>query len=191
MGARPVLLYPDPALKQVAVPVQASEVEGVAAELLAVMGSYGRCVGIAAPQLGLPVRVAIVDVSEHPKAETSNGLLVLANPRIVSAEGSDVAREGCLSLPDVTANVRRATRVVVEHLGGSVECDGFEARAVQHELDHLDGILFLDRVESLVDDVFRRRSYADSPPSESSPDSSGGGGGAGSSLKDSPGGRIG
>jgi peptide deformylase len=191
VSARPVLLYPDPALKQVAAPVQASEVEGVAAELLAVMRSYGRCVGIAAPQLGLAVRVAIVDVSEHPKAETSNGLLVLANPRIVSTEGSDVAREGCLSLPDVTANVRRATRVVVEHLGGSVECEGFEARAVQHELDHLDGILFLDRVESLVDDVFRRRSYAESPPSESSSDSPGGGGGAGSSLKDSPGGRIG
>jgi peptide deformylase len=56
--------------------------------------------------------------------------------------------------------VRRATDIVVEHMGGRVECHGFEARAVLHELDHLDGILFLDRVESLVDDVFRRRSYA-------------------------------
>jgi peptide deformylase len=188
MSARPVLLYPDPALKQVAAPVQASEVDGVAAELLAAMRSYERCVGIAAPQLGLGVRVAVVDVSEHPKAETSNGLLVLANPRIVEAEGSDVAREGCLSLPDVTANVRRATHVVVEHLGGSVACEGFEARAVQHELDHLDGILFLDRVESLVDDVFRRRSYGES---SSSSEGSSGGGAAGASLKDSPGGRIG
>ena len=173
MAPRPVLLYPDPILKQVAVPVQASEVEAVAAELLATLRSYERCVGIAAPQIGALVRVAVVDVSGHPKAETSNGLLVLANPRIVSAEGSEVAREGCLSLPDVTANVRRATRVVVEHLAGSVECLGFEARAVQHELDHLDGVLFLDRVESLVDDVFRRQSYADSPPS--SPGSAGGG----------------
>ena len=187
MSPRPVLLYPDPALKQVAVPVQANEVDGVAAELLAAMGSYERCVGIAAPQLGLGVRLAVVDVSGHPRAETSSGLLVLANPRIVEAEGSDVAREGCLSLPDITANVRRATRVVVEHIGGTVECRGFEARAVQHELDHLDGILFLDRVESLVDDVFRRRSYAESPASA---DSSGGGE-AGASLKDSPGGRIG
>lgn len=163
MSARPVLLYPDPVLKQVAVPVQASDVEEVAAALVATMRSYERCAGIAAPQIGELVRVAVVDVSEHPKAETSNGLLVLANPRIVVAEGSDVAREGCLSLPDVTANVRRATRIVVEHLGGDVECLGFEARAVQHELDHLDGVLFLDRVESLVDDVFRRRSYAESP----------------------------
>jgi peptide deformylase len=189
MCGRAVLLYPDPALKQVAAPVQASEVDQVAAELLATMRSYERCVGIAAPQLGLGVRVAVVDVTGHPRAETSNGLLVLANPRIVAAEGSNVAREGCLSLPDVTANVRRATSVVVEHLGGTVECHGFEARAVQHELDHLDGILFLDRVESLVDDVFRRRSYAESG-SSSSPGSSGGGGG-GASLKDSPGGRIG
>jgi peptide deformylase len=181
--ARPVLLYPDPALKAVAAPVQASEVDSVAGELLATMSSYERCVGLAAPQISLPVRVVVVDVSDHPKAETSNGLLVLANPRVVAAEGSEVGREGCLSLPDFTANVRRATRVVVEHLGGTVKCQGFEARAVQHELDHLDGILFLDRVESLVDDVFRRRSYAGSPPDP--PGSSGGGGGA--SSKDSPG----
>jgi peptide deformylase len=60
----------------------------------------------------------------------------------------------------VTANVRRATRIVVEHHRGRVECRGFEARAVQHELDHLDGILFLDRVSSLADDVFQRRVYA-------------------------------
>jgi peptide deformylase len=166
MAARPVLLYPDPALKQVAIPAQADEVDAVAAELLATMRSYERCVGIAAPQIGALVRIAVVDVSEHPKAETSNGLLVLANPRIVAAEGSDVAREGCLSLPDVTANVRRATRVVVEHLAGSLECAGFEARAVQHELDHLDGVLFLDRVESLVDDVFRRQSHAEGQGSQ-------------------------
>jgi peptide deformylase len=185
VAAREVLLYPDPALKQVAAPVQASEVDAVASELLATMRSYGRCVGIAAPQLGLEVRVAVVDVSEHPKADTSSGLLVLANPRILEAEGSDVAREGCLSLPDVTANVRRATRVVIEHLGGRVECLGFEARAVQHELDHLDGILFLDRVESLVDDVFRRRSYAPSP-SEGVSSARGG-----ASSKASPEGRIG
>lgn len=166
MAAREVLLYPDPALKQVAAPAQASEVDAVAADLLETMRGFGRCVGLAAPQIGAPVRVAVIDVTGHPKAETSNGLLVLANARIVESEGSEVAREGCLSLPDVTANVRRATRIVVEHLRGRVECHGFEARAVQHELDHLDGVLFLDRVESLVDDVFRRQSYADSPPSD-------------------------
>ena len=190
MAARPVLLYPDPRLKQVAAPVQAGDVERVAAELLQTMRTYERCVGIAAPQIGELVRLAIVDVSEHPRAESSNGLLVLANPRVLGSEGSAVAREGCLSLPDVTANVRRATRIVVEHLGGRVECEGFEARAVLHELDHLDGVLFLDRVESLVDDVFRRRSYASAPGDERSGAAEAAERGAGSS-KASPGGRMG
>ena len=184
MSAREVLLYPNPILKQVAAPVQARELDRVADALLATMASFERCVGLAAPQIGELVRVVAVDVSAHPKAQTSNGLLVLANPRIVAAEGAEVAREGCLSLPDVTANVRRATRVTVEHLSGTVECEGFEARAVQHELDHLDGVLFLDRVDSLVDDLFRRRSYAAGPPSPES-------GSAGGSSKASPGGRIG
>src|SRR5687768_14508173 len=201
MSARPVLLYPDPVLKQVAAPVQASDVEEVAAALVATMRSYERCAGIAAPQIGELVRVAIVDVSEHPKAETSNGLMVLANPHVTAREGSEVAREGCLSLPDVTANVRRATRIEVKHLGGRLECEGFEARAVLHEIDHLDGILFLDRVESLVDDVFRRKSYASGSGSTGLASTSTSGGeddssdsserGTGESSNASPGGRIG
>jgi peptide deformylase len=161
MAIREVLLYPDRALKEVCAPAQAEEIEAVGRDLVDTMRSFGHTVGLAAPQLGELVRVIAVDVRGHPKAETDNGLLLLANPRIVEADGSEVAREGCLSLPDVTANVRRATRIVVEHAAGSVECLGFEARCVQHEIDHLDGILFLDRVESLVDDVFRRRSYGE------------------------------
>ena len=167
MSVREILLYPDRRLKQVASPAQASEFDAIAVDLIETMRSFGHCVGIAAPQLGLMSRVVVVDVSGHPKAETSSGLLVLANPRIAERDGSKVGREGCLSLPDVTANVRRATRVVVEHAAGRVECEGFEARCVQHELDHLDGILFLDRVESLTDDVFRRRSYAPGPEGQS------------------------
>ena len=135
------------------------------------MRASGHSVGIAAPQIGELSRVAVVDVSGHRKAETSNGLLVLVNPRIAQREGSEVGREGCMSLPDVTADVRRATRILVEHAGGSVECFGFEARCVQHELDHLDGVLFLDRVESRTDDVFRRKSYSDVRPPEDSPGS--------------------
>ena len=129
------------------------------------MRSFERCVGLAAPQIGELARVIAVDVRGHPKADTHNGLLLLANPRIVTTEGSEVAREGCLSIPDLTANVRRATSIVVAHASGAVESMGFEARCLQHELDHMDGILFLDRVESLVDDVFRRRVYADKPES--------------------------
>jgi peptide deformylase len=160
MAVREILLYPDRRLKQPARPAQAAEIDEVARDLVDTMRSFERCVGIAAPQIGVGARIAVVDVTGHPKATTSNGLVVLANPRLVEAQGSEVGREGCLSVPDVTANVRRATRIVVESAAGRVECEGFEARCVLHELDHLDGILFLDRVESLVDDVFRRRSYA-------------------------------
>ena len=159
MAAREVLLYPEPVLKEVCPPAQGEDAERVADDLLETMRSFGHCVGIAAPQIGEVTRVCVVDVSEHPKAESPNGLLVMVNPRITDSEGSEVAREGCLSLPDLTANVRRATRISVEHAGGSFESVGFEARCVQHEIDHLDGILFLDRVESLVDDIFRRKSY--------------------------------
>ena len=167
MAAREVLVYPHPMLKEVAAPVQLDDAGPVGRDLLDTMRSFERCVGLAAPQIGELCRVIAVNVSEHPKANAdNNGLLVLANPRILEAEGSEVAREGCLSIPDLTANVRRATRIVVEHAEGTVESHGFEARCVLHEIDHLDGLLFLDRVESLVDDVFRRRVYADSGPQE-------------------------
>jgi peptide deformylase len=165
VSVREVLVYPHPMLKQVAAPAQAADAEAIERDLLDTMRSFERCVGLAAPQIGELARVIAVDVQGHPKADTHNGLLVLVNPRIVEAEGSEVAREGCLSIPDLTANVRRATSIVVQHVGGAVESLGFEARCLQHELDHLDGILFLDRVESLVDDVFRRRVYADKPES--------------------------
>jgi peptide deformylase len=155
-------------LKQVAAPAQAAGAEAIGVDLVDTMRSFERCVGLAAPQIGELARVVAVNVRGHPQADTDNGLLLLVNPRIVEVEGSEVAREGCLSIPDLTANVRRATSIVVEHAEGNVRCLGFEARCVQHELDHLDGILFLDRVESLVDDVFRRRVYADRPEGEPS-----------------------
>ena len=107
----------------------------------------------------------------HRKAQTESGLLLLANPRVVDEDGAEVAREGCLSIPHLTANVRRATSIVVEadalELTGyglaaaprRIETDAFEARCLLHEIDHLDGILFLDRVDSLTRDVFERKSY--------------------------------
>jgi peptide deformylase len=160
MAVREVLLYPDRRLKQVCPPAQPPDAERVAADLLDTMRDLGHCVGIAAPQIGELVRVAVVDVRNHPKGETSNGELVLVNPRVVESSGAEVAREGCLSLPDLTANVRRATHIAVAHAGGTLESEGFEARCVLHEIDHLDGVLFLDRVSSLVDDVFRRKIYS-------------------------------
>ena len=165
MAVRSVLRYPHPALKRAARALDRSEraeAERVAADLLDTMRSHERCVGLAAPQLGEEVRIVAVDVTGHPKAVESNGLLLLVNPRIAGASGGEVGREGCLSIPDLTANVRRATEIEVEALTPEGEArkigsTGFEARCLQHEIDHLDGLLFLDRVDSLRDDVFRRK----------------------------------
>jgi peptide deformylase len=131
----------------------------VARDLIDTMRSFPGCVGIAAPQIGEPVRVAVVDCTGHPRAEDPNGLLVLVNPRIVQADGAELGREGCLSIPDLTANVRRATAIAVEAGPVAAQSVGFEARCIQHELDHLDGVLFLDRVESLAHDLFVRKVY--------------------------------
>jgi peptide deformylase len=134
----------------------AEEIARVARDLEDTMDAFGHCVGLAATQLGEMLRIVVVDVSGHRKAASSNGRLMLVNPRIVAAEGAEVGREGCLSIPDLTANVRRATRIEVEAGDRRIVSEGFEARCLQHEIDHLDGLLFLDRVDSLTADVFRR-----------------------------------
>jgi peptide deformylase len=167
---RQILRYPHPALKRVARELDLDDAhdaelaERVGRDLLQTMRAAPRCVGLAAPQLDEPVRIVIVDCSEHPRATVHNGLLVLVNPVIVERSGSEVGREGCLSIPHLTANVRRATEIVLEAAepGAAprqIRSQGFEARCLQHEIDHLDGILFLDRVDSLARDVFRRKDY--------------------------------
>ena len=138
------------------------DARALAQDLIDTMRSHERCVGLAANQIGELRRCVVVDVTGHVKAKTTNGLIVLFDPEVTSETGADVGREGCLSLPDLTANVRRATDITVRGLdldGADVriETDAFEARALLHEIDHLDGILFLDRVASLATDVFRRK----------------------------------
>ncbi len=165
MAVRDVLRYPHPSLKHVCRalgPHDSDERKRLAADLVDTMRASPRCVGLAAPQIDELVRMIVVDVTGHPRATTCHGLLVLVNPRIVASAGAEVGREGCLSIPDLTANVRRSTEITVEALtpeGDEVvlESAGFEARAFQHEIDHLDGLLFLDRVASLRTDVFRRK----------------------------------
>jgi len=155
VAVREVLRYPHPSLKQKARELGADDTEliaQVASDLVDTMESFGHCVGLAAPQLDHLVRVVAVDVTGHKKATTQNGLLVLVNPVVVEAEGAEVGREGCLSIPHLTANVRRATTIRVEAQSPEGEpvaigSEAFEARCLQHEIDHLDGILFLDRVE--------------------------------------------
>lgn len=174
MAVREVLQYPHRALKAVADPadLDAPDTERAARDLLETMVSFGHCVGLAATQLGDMTRIVAVDVTGHRKAQSENGLLLLANPRVVEEAGEEVAREGCLSIPHLTANVRRATEILVEadaieltDGGGMtvaerrIESDAFEARCLLHEIDHLDGLLFLDRVDSLTHDVFPRKNY--------------------------------
>jgi peptide deformylase len=168
VAVREVLRYPHPSLKKKARALETGDgavIAEVATDLVETMESFGHCVGLAAPQLDHLVRMVAVDVTGHKKASTQNGLLVLVNPVVAESEGAEVGREGCLSIPHLTANVRRATRIRVDARTPegnelSVESEGFEARCLLHEIDHLDGLLFLDRVDSLASDVFRRKNYS-------------------------------
>lgn len=160
MAVKKVLLYPDPLLKRVCAPApDGDELDAVVADLTDTMRSFPGCVGIAAPQIGYEYRVAVIDLTGHKKApESVHGLLAIVDPEVVGSEGHEVAREGCLSIPQLTANVARAETATVRVRGGEeLTFEGFEARCVLHEIDHLDGLLFLDRVTSLTRDVFPRK----------------------------------
>ncbi|MDZ4837234.1 MAG: peptide deformylase [Candidatus Melainabacteria bacterium] len=185
MAILPVLVYPDPELKRVSDPVDFKEdLTATIQDLLDTMHDAPGCVGLAAPQCGVRKRILIIDASRNPKVESKYGLMVIINPIVEYSEGEVLAREGCLSLPDLTANVKRAQKIRVkfqnpQNQEQEIEVSDFEARVVLHELDHLDGILFLDRVASLKTDVFRRKRYApkdgagkpgEVKPGESKPD---------------------
>jgi peptide deformylase len=149
-----VVRAPAPGLGEASTPVDplAADVVALAADLLATQAASPGCVGLAAVQVGVPWRVFSLDVTGHPKARTCHGPVVLVNPEVVAATRWERGREGCLSVPDLTGDVKRATRLVVRGAapgtGAALELatDAFEARAVQHEVDHCDGQLFLDRV---------------------------------------------
>ena len=160
-----ILTVPDARLKLESEPVQQFDKELVQfiQALEQTMRSGPGGVGIAAPQVDRFQRIAIVDVSSKPKIK-HNGCMVLVNPQITHWEGMVKGREGCMSVPDYTGDVIRAERIKLEALDASgkpqsFECEGYEARAVQHEVDHLDGILFLDRLVSRRTDLFPRKVY--------------------------------
>jgi peptide deformylase len=165
MAVRDIILYPDPILKTVCDPVSTLDeaADALVRDLLDTMMEAGHSVGVAAPQIGVTRRVVVVDVSRSKLGRDNNhGRLVMINPEILEREGRETMREGCMSVPDYTGNVTRAESVVVQFLDREgrervIRASGFEAVAIQHELDHLDGLLFLDRVTSLKTDVFRRK----------------------------------
>lgn len=164
-----IIQYPDERLKQESKPVMKfnDDLRSFVSELEETMRAGPGGVGIAAPQVGRFERLVIVDLSDKnklPKGSTNHGRLILINPELMEWEGMVMGREGCMSVPDFTGNVIRADRIKLtafdEHgEQHQYECEGFEARAVQHEVDHLDGLLFLDRLVSRKTDLFKRKVY--------------------------------
>jgi peptide deformylase len=162
----PVVTAPQAVLSRAGAQVDPTDPDiiALAADLVATMRVSPGCVGLAAPQVGVGVQLFAVDVTGHPKAATLHGVFVLANAVIVEASRWRPGREGCMSVPDLTGDVKRAGRVVVNgELPGSgrkvtITTDAFEARALQHEIDHCNGLLFLDRVSG-AHAVYQRKVY--------------------------------
>jgi peptide deformylase len=157
--------YPADVLKRVAKPVRTIDgklvafLDEMAKTMYAAPG-----VGLAAPQVGLSERAIVLDCdsAEERAQGGGRGLLRLINPEILETEGTVVWEEGCLSVVDFTAEVKRAARVLVRALTPDekelrIEADGLFAVAIQHEIDHLDGKLFIDRVSRLKRDLYKRR----------------------------------
>jgi peptide deformylase len=167
MAIQTILRYPHPVLKKVCHEVDTIDatIETLVEDLLDTMHAGPGSVGVAAPQIGVTLRVCVVDVSASRQGRDNNhGLLRMINPVIVSRNGAAVMREGCMSVPDYTGDVERATEITVRFTEPDgtlreIAASGFEAGAIQHEMDHLDGMLFLDRIASVKTGLFRRKHY--------------------------------
>ncbi|WP_457644578.1 peptide deformylase [Persephonella sp.] len=162
-----ILTYPDERLKKISQPVEdfGREFKDFVDKLLYTMKNSPAGVGIAAPQVDRHIQTIIVDASgyKHKYNKTNHGLMILSNPRIIASDGEIIIREGCLSVPDFTGNVKRHywIKVEAEDINGNTitfDTEGFEAVVIQHEMDHLKGKLFLDRVVS-PKDIFKRKVY--------------------------------
>lgn len=165
MAILQILKYPDESLKQTSTEVDKFDhsLQEFLLDLEQTMRAGPGGVGIAAPQVGNFKRIVIVDVSIKPKIK-HNGCMILINPEIKTWDGMKIGREGCMSVPDYTGNVIRAEKITLtaQNVSGETQdysCEGYEARAVQHEIDHLDGLLFLDRLVSKRTDLFQRKVY--------------------------------
>jgi peptide deformylase len=172
MAVMRVLQYPNPTLRQISQPAPLLPdgsglpplVQGVITDLVDTLYSAAGAVGLAAIQIGYPWRIFVLDVAAKT---TQDQLRVLVNPVIVHTAKNKWVREGCLSFPDYLANVKRALKVTVQYYDAAGQfqehtASDLEAVAIQHELDHLDGVLFIDRIQSMQTDLIRR-----SPPSPS------------------------
>lgn len=161
MGPLRIRHYGDPVLRQKALPIlKITDVEQKLTEdMLATMYAAPNGVGLAAPQVGVLKRLIVVDLNRD---DVSSKPLVLINPEIQRLDGESIEDEGCLSIPNITAEVKRANEAVVSALNldeeiVSVKTEGLLARVLQHEIDHLDGVLFIDRVKGLKRQVLRKK----------------------------------
>jgi len=167
MPVQPILRYPHPVLKKLCNRVERVDqsILDLVQDLVDTMHEGPGSVGVAASQIGVTLRVCVVDVSKNRHGKENNhGLLRMINPEITAFSGSATMREGCMSVPDYTGDVDRATEITLQFTlpDGTTQviaASGFEAVAIQHEMDHLDGVLFLDRVASIKTGLFRRKNY--------------------------------
>lgn len=167
MPVQPILRYPHPVLKKLCHRVSQIDksIRDLIQDLVDTMHEGPGSVGVAAPQIGVTLRVCVVDVSKNRHGKENNhGLLLMINPEITACSGSATMREGCMSVPDYTGDVDRSTEITLQYTlpegtAQVITASGFEAVAIQHEMDHLDGVLFLDRVTSIKTGLFRRKSY--------------------------------
>jgi len=161
-----IFRLPSPVLRE-----QSEEIKNIDArtvkfgsELMNFMFDNKGCVGIAAPQVGRHIRLITIDSSRNKKTTQSAGRIIMINPRIIEHSGKTINREGCLSVPDFTGNIERAENIKVYYVDingeeRKLETSGFEAVIIQHELDHLNGVLFVDRIKSIKHDLFQRKNY--------------------------------
>ena len=159
MAIRPIMKYPDPVLKEIAKPIEeiTDEIRALAEDMIETLYDAPGA-GLAAPQVGESCRLIVLDASTEEELKA----MVVVNPEIVTTEGTLVFEEACLSVLEYSAKVTRADKVVVrgKDLEGKpveIEAQGRLAVVFQHEIDHLDGILFIDRISSLKRDLYKRK----------------------------------
>jgi len=163
MAVHEIRKYPDPVLKKKTAPIETIDdaVNRLIDDMVETMHAASG-VGLAANQVGISLQLAVIDIGEHGGEGKKHPLVVLINPEIISQEGSVLAEEGCLSVPDFRETVKRAARVKVrakDRMGKpfEMEAEGLMAKALQHEIDHLNGILFIDRMSPIKKSIFKRK----------------------------------
>jgi len=163
MAVLPIRTYPDPVLRAKTARVEKTDgsLDRLIEDMIETMHAAPG-VGLAANQVGVSLQLAVIDLSSREDDDQRHPLLVIINPEILSLAGSVMEEEGCLSIPDYAEKVKRAAKVRVraqDRTGKTfeLEAEGLLAKALQHEIDHLNGLLFVDRLSPLKKNIFKRR----------------------------------